>query len=380
MKSKLLPIALLLLGVSILAGRAQKLSFNGQVSGFHLSKIESPWQTANSLRYIPELKWNHALGKTWKFDAEASANMDARLQYTYGDSISGAFSLKPYRIWGRFSSERFEIRAGLQKINFGSASMLRPLMWFDRMDPRDPLQLTEGVYGLLGRYFFQNNANIWLWGLLPGKSVKGWEMLVSDRKMPEFGGRFQLPAGPGEIAISGHFRRIAAKQPEPSFLSFTDPLPEYRVGIDGKWDLGPGVWFEGTYSWYSGSVSRSIETAMLTLGTDYTLPLGNGLTVMAEHFLYQLGRYNNPAAKSLNFTASSVTYPINLTHSLSAMVFYNWTSNDWYRFINWRINLSHISLYLMAFWNPDTFDLYQNTGNSNLMAGKGLQILFVWNH
>ena len=157
----------------------QKLSFNGQLSAFHLSKIESPWQTANSLRYIPELKFTTPVSKEWKFDAEASANADARLNYTFGDTLHGSVKLKPYRIWGRFSSERFEVRAGLQKINFGSATLLRPLMWFDHMDPRDPLQLTDGVYAVLGRYFFQNNANIWLWGLLPGKTAKGSRSLPS---------------------------------------------------------------------------------------------------------------------------------------------------------------------------------------------------------
>ena len=28
------------------------------------------------------------------------------------------------------------------------------------IDPRDPLQLTNGVWGLLGRYYFMNNANL----------------------------------------------------------------------------------------------------------------------------------------------------------------------------------------------------------------------------
>jgi hypothetical protein len=69
-----------------------------------------------------------------------------------------------------------------------------------------------------------------------------------------------------------------------------------------------------------------------------------------------------------------------MTHTLSAMVFYNWMSSDWYRFISWKISLRKVSFYLMAFWNPDKFDLYQNTGNTNLMGGKGLQLLFIWNH
>lgn len=35
-------------------------------------------------------------------------------------------------------------------------------MRFDQVDPRDPLKLTDGVRGLLGRYCFLNNADIWL--------------------------------------------------------------------------------------------------------------------------------------------------------------------------------------------------------------------------
>ncbi len=381
MKSNHLLFSLILLSCCSLSGKSQKLSFNGQLSAFHLSKIESPWQTANSLRYIPELKFTTPISKGWKFDAEASANADARLNYIYGDTLTGSLKLKPYRIWGRFSSERFELRAGLQKINFGSASMLRPLMWFDHMDPRDPLQLTDGVYGILGRYFFQNNANIWLWGILPGKTTKGWEMLVTDRKMPEFGGRLQMPAGKGEIALSGHFRQIGTDQTQ-GFLpiNLEDPVPEYRIGLDGKWDIGPGIWFEGTYTYSGLPVADLKHLRMLTVGADYTVGLGNGLTCMAEQFIYQSGPEIGKSAKSLTFTATSVSYPFNMTHSLSAMVFYNWTTSDWYRFINWRISLSNISFYLMAFWNPTNFDLYQNTGNSNLMGGKGIQLMFVWNH
>ena len=64
---------------------------------------------------------------------------------------------------------------GLQKINFGSAVLLRPLMWFDSLDPRDPLQLTDGVYAVLLRYYFPNNANLWAWALYGNDSPKGWE-------------------------------------------------------------------------------------------------------------------------------------------------------------------------------------------------------------
>ena len=58
------------------------------------------------------------------------------------------FELKPYRLWFRRSTDKIELRAGLQKITFGSARIFRPLMWFDKLNPTDPLQLTEGVWGI----------------------------------------------------------------------------------------------------------------------------------------------------------------------------------------------------------------------------------------
>ena len=74
----------------------------------------------------------------------------------HGNGIDSTdFRFKPYRLWLRYSTSHLEIRAGLQKINFGSSNILRPLMWFDKMDFRDPLMLTDGVYALLGRYYFR---------------------------------------------------------------------------------------------------------------------------------------------------------------------------------------------------------------------------------
>lgn len=381
MKFKFIAPVVFLLGGVFSSVIGQSFHFGGQLSALHLSKIAKPWQSVTGLRYIPEIKWNTPVNETWKFDVEASANLYGQLEFSMPDSLTAGGNLKPYRVWGRMASERFEIRFGLQKISFGSSTMLRPLRWFDQMDPRDPLQLTDGVNALLARYFFQNNANIWLWGILPGKAVKGWEMLTSDRKRPEFGGRIQVPAGKGEVAISGNFRYIGIDQ-SGGYLPvvLVKPIPEYRMALDGKWDIGPGIWFEGTYTYANLPEPSWSHIRMLTLGADYTFGLGNGLTCLAEQFVYQTGRAPLEASSTLNFSAASVTYPVSLTHSLSAMLFYNWTANNWYRFLNWRISLSNISLHLIAFWNPESFDLYQNTGNSNLMGGKGLQLLFVWNH
>lgn len=381
MKAKLVTVLIfnMLQGAISLSG--QSFSFAGQVSAMHVSKFSKPWQSLTGLRYLPEIKWNTPVGKTLKFDVEASANAFGQVGILTPDSLSADINLKPYRVWGRMATERFELRLGLQKISFGSASMLRPLMWFDHLDPRDPLQLTDGVCAILGRYFFQNNSNIWLWGILPGKTVKGWEFLAGDCRRPEFGGRLQVPAGKGELAVSVHFRYLGTDQSRASMpMTIERPLPEYRAGLDGKWDIGPGIWFEGSYAYANLPKPETRHLRMLTIGADYTFGLGNGLTFTTEQFFYQTGPSVGKSASEIAFTAGALTYPINLTHSLSAMLFYNWTDNSWYRFVNWRISLKKVSFYLMAFWNPESFDIYQNTGNTSLMGGKGLQLLFVWNH
>lgn len=139
-----------------------------------------------------------------------------------------------------------EVRLGLQKINFGSANMLRPLMWFDQLDPRDPLQLTDGVWGLLGRYYFLNNANLWVWGLYGNNQQKMWETGNTYSGFPELGGRFQTPVPRGELAFTYHYRK--ADLSEHSLLSNQPTsVGENRVGIDGKWDLGVGLWFEAVW-------------------------------------------------------------------------------------------------------------------------------------
>ncbi len=161
------------------------LTFKGQLSVYtHYNPTnQSPWW--NGVRYIPQLNFRIPTKSNVLVDFEASANLYGNLGLEDVKNFSSKGQLKPYRLWARISANQFELRAGLQKINFGSASMLRPLMWFDQVDPRDPLQLTDGVWGMLGRYYFLNNTNIWFWILYGNNDPKGWESLGSHNTAPE---------------------------------------------------------------------------------------------------------------------------------------------------------------------------------------------------
>ncbi len=363
--------------------------FSNAISAdFELQGQASAWATSNpekstqvGIRYIPVFSLGEHINQGCLIDAEFSFNGYGSGLFHSLDSIETSGDIKPYRMWLRFSSSQYEVRIGLQKINFGSAMLLRPLMWFDSIDPRDPLQLTDGVYGILGRYYFLNNANIWLWGLYGNDEIRGWEIFASDKNKPEYGGRMQVPLFTGEIAVTYHHRQIDLRNsPIPQSLSSKTNLPENRIGLDGKWDIGIGVWFEGVIIHRELDYDQLKYQRLMNLGVDYTFDLGNGLNAVGEYFTLQTSDKAFSSGEKVSLNAVSLAYPVSLLDNLTATVYYDWENDNWYRFINWQRSYDNWSLYFMGFWNPDQFQIYQNQPGDNLYAGKGLQLMIVYNH
>ncbi len=370
---------ILFIGLHAVNGQNTGLDFQNQISGWAGLSFSDPVRYQTGARYIPTLSPWWDKGKNGRLDAEISVNAYGNLLFTGSYFDTSNYDFKPYRAWLRYSTSHLELRAGLQKINFGSANILRPLMWFDKMDYRDPLQLTDGVYGLLGRYYFSNNINIWLWTLYGNDKVKGWESVPSVKSIPEYGGRFQLPVPRGEIAMSYHHRiadysQVYAGLPLVTETSFN----EDRLALDGKWDLGIGLWFE-----YSKNLNDKENTLMsrwetyYNFGLDYTFSLGNGLNLITEFFHYG----NNPdqGQEKINSSYSilALSYPLSLSHNISGVVYYDWETNDWYRYLNLQLKYDYLSLYFMAFLNPDVLKLNGGQDNTNIFAGKGIQIMLV---
>ncbi|MFO7933027.1 MAG: hypothetical protein R6U78_02990 [Bacteroidales bacterium] len=367
------------LSILIQKAEAQTLKFSGQAIGWTVMNPPEPFQLQGGLRYIPEFSFSHPLGN-FNVDGEFSANLWGSTTGYPGDSIFSDGKISPYRMWLSFYGNQFEIRAGLQKINFGSAMLFRPLMWFDRIDPRDPLQLTDGVYGLLGRYYFLNNTNIWLWGLYGDDRTKGWEVFPSLKNSVECGGRLQVPVFTGEMAASYHRRKADPRGVIPDTLLHAVSYPENRIGLDAKFDLGVGFWVEGTVIHQDLDFTDLRYTSMLNAGMDYTFNLGNGLNLMTEGFGYLRGSRLFGTDEHLIFGLLSATYPITIIHNLSAMVFYDFTNRDLYRFLNWSITYDRWSFYVMGFWNPESYQLYNFETQTNLYSGWGFQLMAVFNH
>lgn len=365
----------------VTTGLAQTIGIKGQLITWVTTKPDDSFKTMLGGRYIPELSVGTPIKEKYTLDVELSLNMYGYGYYN-GDSMKWDGEVNLFRGWVRFSSNKLNIRVGLQKINFGSAAMLRPLMWFDQIDPRDPLQLTAGVYSALGRYYFPNNSNIWLWFLYGNDQPKGWEIFPSFKYIPEFGGRFQTPLFTGEIALSYH-HRVANTEGTipPEYQTSNYKVPENRIGIDGKWDVGVGLWFESAFIRQEIDIPELRSKKLINVGMDYTIGVGSGLMMTGEQLWFTTGEDFFSSQESNTFTAISASYPISYIDNLTYIFYYDWANNGFYNFINWGMTWDNINLYIMAYWNPDSYNLYQSLSDeTTLYTGKGIQIQFVFNH
>ncbi len=360
---------------------SQAEDFHGQASGWIGANHGSSLRSQAGLRYNPDLLLEEKLSDQLDANIELSLTTFTAAQYAERESPLYHGQIKPYRGWIRLSTNKFEVRVGLQKINFGSAMIFRPLMWFDRVDPRDPLQLTDGVYAMLLRYSFLNNANIWLWGLYGNNDTKGWELAPTEKKTSEFGGRVQSPLWSGEIGATYHHRR-ADVNPVASMPNNSSSLiaPEDRLGLDGKWDIGIGLWFESVLIRQESDLLESRYQRQGTIGADYTFAVGNGLYVATEYF-----RSDNPSkpfgsAEGTSFSALSVNYPLGVVDQVSAIFYRDWKNQELYRLMTWQRTYDNWSFYLIGFWDPDNIQLYSNQAGTNPFMGTGFQIMVVFNH
>lgn len=356
----------------------RSMEFKGQLSSWGNFNLVNSYPLYLGGRYIPQLNYNIQLPNSKLIDFEVSANMYGDAGIHFFDSAELKGDVNPYRVWGRYSTQQLEIRVGLQKIDFGTAVMLRALRWFDQVDPRDPLQLTDGVWGGLMRYYFLNNTNIWVWGLYGNKELKGRELIKTNINIPEFGGRIQFPIPLGEAGISYH-HRVADSKDLVGMVPVYDEIPENRIGIDAKWDLIAGVWFEGALVTKSKDIGVLTNQEIFTVGSDYTFGIGSGLNVTLEHMLFANDEKAFEFANTNNSSGLSVRYPIGMFDNISAIFYYDWTNNSVYNFVNWYRSFDHTTFYVMAYWNPESVQM-PSSGVQNLYGGKGIQVMFVFNH
>ncbi len=355
------------------------LMFKGQLSAWALYNGGLDLPVYMGGRYIPQLNYEISLQNDRLIDFEASANINGNFGFHPFDSISPDGTIKPYRLWGRYSSRQFEVRAGLQKINFGSANLLRPLMWFDEVDPRDPLNLTDGVWGVLARYYFLNNVNIWLWSLYGNEDPRGWDFAGTNRDLPEFGGRVQSPVLAGEAAVSYHHRVLDTRGVNSTIPEFAR-IQENRIGLDIRFDLVVGAWLEGSWVNNNKDLGSFTNQELINIGVDYTFGIGSGLYLIFEQLFVSYDQKAFQFQDPVTFSLMSLSYPLGLFSNIQGIVYYDWDNNNLYNFINLRRDFSHFAIYLMAYWNPEDYRIPTQETIQNLYAGRGIQLMLVLNH
>lgn len=358
-------ISFLLLGIFLLLANnaeAQFFRFSGEASlTEQLNKKDGTRYALHNIRYIPELRTGFTFGNYKTIDMEVSLN-----SYIYFQPGEDSEDNELYRLKLRYLTAQSELRLGKQKISFGYARLIRALMWFDTIDPRDPLGLTAGLYGLSYKYTFLNNSQIWLWGFYQNDNLKPFERYRTDKDKPEFGGRISYPAGDGEFAATFHSR---------NYLINSKSNREYRFALDGRWEYYLGFWFENSMI-YSKTFSPEEEfTRYTTAGSDYTFSLGNGLYVSAEHMNIGI-----PDFDDFNISALQANYPIGLFSAISLIAYYDWKSEKLSPYLSYRITFDKFYINLSMFKYPEQNLFDQNLSKGMINGVEGFQIIFVYNH
>ena len=349
---------------------SQPVSLKGQFWTSGLTGNDPPANRSSfesQFGYIPTLSLSRDLNSNSFVDLE----WGYRLERIYsGDSLVYNVE-KPYRLWLRYSSERVEARLGMQKVTFGPAMVLRTLAWFDTIDPKDPTGQTDGVEAFRLRIFPTNSVAIW-----------GWVM-NSEQDTLSYGGRAEVSNGLGEWGLTYHQDPAKAPQLVGQFPVLVAG-PHQRAAIDYRYDGYLGFWFEGAGVFTENRHNIFMDRyALLTLGTDYTLPIGTGVLVMSETMHIEGWSSKDTASTEQTYTAFMASLPINMLNQLMLISQVDWDNERIYNYLRWSITFDHLSFNFLLSINPkrDEYSIPQEYLPETAAGfGTGLQFMLIFNH
>ncbi|MDP8289079.1 MAG: hypothetical protein RAP03_20605, partial [Candidatus Electryonea clarkiae] len=329
------------------------------------------------LRYIPEGDFSMPFDNGRSLDIGMAVNLSAMNKGIFNEKSTDDWRGKAYRATLRYNTAYSETRVGLQKINFGPAQVLRAEQWFDALDPRDPLSLTPGVWGMVHRRYFRNNANFWIWGLYGNEELKGIETTPTAEEMPEWGGRLQLPALGGSSAITMHHRNLELSDGE-------DAKSERLVALDGRWDYGAGFWFEAVAAEIVNegvAASSPGNRTLFTLGIDYTLGVGSGIYVLGEVMHATFGdEWLDNKAENADVLALGSSYPLGLSDQLSTWVIHSPDAKSTAWIGSWSHTRENWTIQSSLFSYPEESGTAGSSDTGINLRGKGAQLHLIYNH
>jgi len=359
-----------------------EIGFQGEVTGWAAFEDNSQSRGEMGFRYLPELNLSMHLSDELMLDGQATANLYGTYQKTEGTAAEADHVEKIHRFWARIYTDQAGIRLGRQEISFGPGKILRSLKWFDQKDSRDPTGFTDGVDALLFRYYFEDNANLWIWSMTGNDEPPGISILNTADNTWETGGRVQIPVGSAELGLSVHQRQVDRIS---SLVPLTKQLQENRIGFDLAWDLGVGLYLETSYLQLEKNPLIPENQLFLTLGCDYTFDIADGLSSIVEVMGVDLQSDSNDSVNgTLWLAAVSEQISLNLLDQLQIMVFRNFESGittlqtSWQRTTDdWILNLMLYTSHTDSDSEIETTDRYSfyNTTGQN-----GIRLLFQINH
>ncbi len=108
--------------------------------------------------------------------------------------------------------------------------------------------------------------------------------------------------------------------------------PEDRLGLDGKWDVGIGVWFESVLTCQESDLLPVKYQRQWTVGADYTFAV-EAVYMPRRSISGQTTQVSrSPLLRVYGFSALSLNYPLGVVDQVSAMLYRDWKNNDWVSF------------------------------------------------
>ena len=341
-------------------GFAQSFSAKGQLwtNAFTSNDIPDDQSSIEStMGYIPTLSLFKELSDNQLVDIEWAYRLDRAYS---GDSLAHK-NESHHRYWVRYSSEKLEARLGLQKIVFGPSFVLRSLSWFDTIDLRDPTGQTNGVEAFRLRWFPSNSLSLWSWAI------------NNDQDTLSYGSRAEVSNSAGEWGFTYH------QDPSRSLQMFgQDNIPDFgshnRLAIDYRYDGFIGFWNESALI-----KSNRSDIIMATVGADYTLPIANGILIMAEYM--SISNKFDSYESSQSYAAFMASMPLGMVHQLMFISQLDLEENRSYNYLRWSSTYDHYSLNFILSISPKRAE-YLPIIMPNTLAGfgTGFQFMFIYNH
>jgi hypothetical protein len=198
-------------------------------------------------------------------------------------------------------------------------------------------------------------------------------VINNDQDTLSYGSRAEVSNSAGEWGLTYH------QDPSKSLQMFgQDNISDFgshnRLAVDYRYDGFIGFWNESALI-----KSNRSDIIMATVGADYTLPIANGILVMAEYM--SISNKIDLEESSQSYAAFMASMPLGMVHQLMFISQLDLEENRSYNYLRWSNTYDHYSLNFVLSISPKRAE-YLPIIMPNILAGfgTGFQFMFIYNH